>query len=383
MDRLREMEMFVRIVEAGSFSAAARDLNMGQPAVSKTIAGLEDRLGVRLLVRSTRRLSPTEAGLAFYERALRAIAEANEAEAAAQGAGGGLEGRLRICAPVTFARLHVVPKVGEFLDTHPKLRLELVMDDRSIDLVAENIDAGFRLGVLTDSALTARKLAQTDRLVVASPGYLAQRGVPDTPADLLKHDSIIYGQSAGGQEWLFRRGTSEISVRLQARLTLSAAEGVREAVLSGQGLAISSRWMFAPELVSGEVAPVLEEWSLPPIDHWLRDVTNCLPPTSLDISFPPPHSERTDCAGGRLQPFPHNRSEACPLATTRARHDALRRFESHTRGDGADTGCFAQRGQFGGRPAADEGADPLCPRPDYPSESRGPRSLFLRMLPNP
>ncbi len=269
MDRLREMEMFVRIVEAGSFSAAARDLNMGQPAVSKTIAGLEDRLGVRLLVRSTRRLSPTEAGLAFYERALRAIAEANEAEAAAQGAGGGLEGRLRICAPVTFARLHVVPKVGEFLDTHPKLRLELVMDDRSIDLVAENIDAGFRLGVLTDSALTARKLAQTDRLVVASPGYLAQRGVPDTPADLLKHDSIIYGQSAGGQEWLFRRGTSEISVRLQARLTLSAAEGVREAVLSGQGLAISSRWMFAPELVSGEVAPVLEEWSLPPIDLWV------------------------------------------------------------------------------------------------------------------
>lgn len=269
MDRLREMEMFVRIVEAGSFSAAARDLNMGQPAVSKTIAGLEDRLGVRLLVRSTRRLSPTEAGLAFYERALRAIAEVNEAETAAQGAGGGLEGRLRICAPVTFARLHLVPKVGEFLDAHPKLRLELVMDDRNIDLVAENIDAGFRLGVLTDSALMARKLAQSDRLVVASPSYLARRGVPDTPADLLKHDSIIYGQSAGGQEWLFRCGASEISVRLQARLTLSAAEGVREAVLTGQGLSISSRWMFAPELVSSEVVSVLEEWSLPPIDLWV------------------------------------------------------------------------------------------------------------------
>lgn len=157
----------------------------------------------------------------------------------------------------------------EFLDTHPKLRLELVMDDRSIDLLAENIDAGFRLGALTDSALTARKLAQTDRLVVASPGYLAKRGVPDTPADLLKHDAIIYGQSAGGQEWLFRHGASETSIRLQARLTLSAAEGVREAVLSGQGLAISSRWMFAPELVSGEVAPVLEEWSLPPMDLWV------------------------------------------------------------------------------------------------------------------
>ena len=269
MGRLRDMEMFVRIVEAGSFSAAARDMNMGQPAVSKTIAGLEERLGVRLLIRSTRRLSPTEAGLAFYERALHAIAEANEAEAAARGAGAGLEGRLRIWAPVTFARLHIVPRVSEFLDAHPKLRLELVMDDRSVDLLAENIDAGLRLGVLTDSALTARKLAQADRLVVASPAYLAQRGVPTSPGDLLEHDAIIYGQSAGGQEWLFRRQDAETSVRLQARLTLSAAEGVREAVLSGQGFAVSSRWMFAPELESGEVVSVLQEWSLPPMDLWV------------------------------------------------------------------------------------------------------------------
>jgi len=269
MDRLREMELFVRVVETGSFSAAARNLTLGQPAVSKTIAGLEDRLGVRLLVRSTRQLSPTEAGMAFYERALRAIAEANEAEAAAQGAGAGLEGRLRICSPVTFARLHLVPKLGTFLDAHPKLRLELVMDDRVIDLVAENIDAGLRLGTLTDSALKARKLAQADRLVVASPAYLARRGVPSTPADLLEHDGIVYGQSSGGQEWSFRRDTSETSVRIQARLTLSAAEGVREAVLAGQGFAIASRWMFAPELASGEVVPVLEEWSLPPMDLWV------------------------------------------------------------------------------------------------------------------
>ena len=206
MDRLREMEMFVRVVEAGSFSAAARDLIMGQPAVSKTIASLEDRLGVRLLTRSTRKLSPTEAGTAFYERAIRAIGEANEAEAAAQGAGAGLEGRLRISAPVTFSRLHLVPKLGSFLDAHPKVQLDLVMDDRAVDLVAENIDVALRLGVLTDSALKARKLGQADRLVVATPAYLARRGVPRTPADLLEHDSIIYGQSSGGQEWLFRRG---------------------------------------------------------------------------------------------------------------------------------------------------------------------------------
>jgi DNA-binding transcriptional LysR family regulator len=269
MDRLREMEMFVRVVDAGSFSAAARDLDMGQPAVSKTIASLEERLGVRLLTRSTRKLSPTEAGTAFYERALRAIGEADEAEAEARGAGAGLEGRLRISAPVTFSRLHLVPRLGEFLDAHPKLQLELVMDDRVVDLLAENIDAGLRLGELTDSALKARRLAQEARHVVASPAYLARRGTPRTPADLLEHDGIIYGQSSGGQEWLFRRGTSETSVYLKARLKLSAAEGVREAVLAGLGFAIASRWMFAPELKSGELIPLLEGWNLPPMDLWV------------------------------------------------------------------------------------------------------------------
>ena len=137
-----------------------------------------------------------------------------------------------------------------------------------VDLVAENIDAALRLGTLTDSALKARKLAQADRLVVASPAYLARRGVPATPADLLEHDGIIYGQSSGGQQWVFRRGTSETSILIQTRLTLSAAEGVREAVLAGQGFAISSRWMFAPELDSGEVAAVLQEWALPPMELW-------------------------------------------------------------------------------------------------------------------
>jgi len=153
MNRLRVMEMFVRVVEMGSFSAAARDLHMGQPAISKAIAGLEERLGVRLLVRSSRHLAPTEAGSVFYERALRVLTEVNETEAAAQSAGTGLEGRLRISAPVTFARLHVVPKLGAFLESHPKLRLELVMEDRPIDLVAEHIDAALRLGTLPDSAL--------------------------------------------------------------------------------------------------------------------------------------------------------------------------------------------------------------------------------------
>lgn len=279
MDRMREMELFVRVVETGSFSMAARDLNVGQPTISKTVAALEERLGVRLLVRSTRRLSPTEAGAAFYERAVRAVAEANEADAVAQGVGAGLEGRLRISAPVTFARLHLVPKLGSFLDAHPKLRIELLMDDRLVDLLAENIDAAIRLGTLSDSSLRVRKLAQTDRCVVASPSYLARKGVPVSPTDLLEHDGIIYGQSSGGQEWVFRRGTSEISIRLRARLTLSAAEGVREAILAGQGYAITSRWMFAPELASCAVVPLLNEWSLPPWSYgWSTHRGSLQPP---------------------------------------------------------------------------------------------------------
>jgi DNA-binding transcriptional LysR family regulator len=269
MSRLREMEIFVRVVETGSFSAAARDLRLGQPAISKTVAGLEDRLGIRLLVRSTRQLSPTEAGVAFYERALRAVTEANEAEAAAQGVGAGLEGRLRISAPVTFAQLHVVPKLGVFLDAHPKLNLELVMDDRSIDLVAENIDAAIRMGVLTDSALKARKLRQGERSVVASPSYLTRRGIPMAPEDLEEHEAVLYRQETGGEKWLFQRGNSQIPVHLRGRLALTAAEGVRAAVIAGQGFTISSRWMFAPELESGEVVSFLEEWRLPPLDLWV------------------------------------------------------------------------------------------------------------------
>jgi len=268
MDRHQAMETFVRVVETGSFSAAARLLRVGQPAVSKAVAALEERLGVRLLARSTRSLQPTDAGQAFYEHALRALAEAEEAEIAARGMGRGLVGRLRICAPVTFARLHVAPSMGAFLAAHPKLSVELVMDDRSIDLLSENIDVALRLGALTDSSVTARKLATCKRLVVASADYLDTRGAPNRPGDLLNHDVIVYSQQVGGDEWRFRKGSSETSVRIQSRLSFTAAEGVREAVLAGLGLAIVSEWMMAPELARGDVAPVLQAWRLPDVDLW-------------------------------------------------------------------------------------------------------------------
>jgi DNA-binding transcriptional LysR family regulator len=145
--------------------------------------------------------------------------------------------------------------------------LELVMDDRDKDLVAENIDAALRLGVLPDSALVARKLAQAQMLAVASPAYVARKGVPRTPTDLLKHEGIIFSRT--GEDWVFRHGNSETPVRIPRRLTFSAAEGVRAAVIAGLGFTVSSRWIFGPELESGEVVPLLKDWLLPPDELWV------------------------------------------------------------------------------------------------------------------
>jgi DNA-binding transcriptional LysR family regulator len=269
MDRLAAMETFVRVVETGSFSAAARGLNVGQPAVSKMVAQLEERLGVRLLLRSTRRLSPTEAGQGFYDRAKRTIEQADEAELAARGAGAGLTGRLRVAAGVTLARLHIVPRLPKFLTAHPQLTVDLVLNDRRFDLVEEGIDVALRAGSLGDSSMTARKLAASPRYVVGTPAYFARAGVPTSPADLLQHSAVIYSHASGGDSWSFRQGTTEMSVSVTGRLRVTAAEGVRAGVLAGLGLTVASAWMFSPELVSGAVQVVLADWALPPMDLWV------------------------------------------------------------------------------------------------------------------
>ena len=268
MDRMAAMETFIRVVDTGSFSAAARRLDVGQPAVSKSIAQLEARLGVKLLVRTTRGLTPTEAGLNFYERARRSIDEADEAELAARGAGSGLSGRLRICAAVTFAQLHLMPRIPEFLARHPDLEVDVVLDDRNIDLVQEGIDVALRMGQLADSTLTARRIATDRRYVLGTRAYLERAGVPLSPADLASHEAVIYTRERGGEVWTFRRGGAEVSVVVKGRLRVTAAEGVRAAVLADAGLAIASGWMFAPELVAGTVRAVLQDWDLPAIDLW-------------------------------------------------------------------------------------------------------------------
>lgn len=266
MDRLAAMETFVRVIDAGSFSGAAKQLRVGQPAVSKTIAQLEDWLGVRLLLRSTHGLTSTEAGRSFYERAKRSIEEAEEAELAARGAAATLSGRLRICAAVTFARMHVMPRLPAFLAAHPALDIDMVMQDGDKDLVASGIDVALRMSPLREVNLPARKIAVCRRRVIATPAYFAAHGEPESPCDLARHQAIVYEQRLGGPTWTFQKADAENPVTMEGRIHVSAAEGVREGVLADLGYAIASEWMFTPELRSGSVVSVLDDWLLPDVE---------------------------------------------------------------------------------------------------------------------
>jgi DNA-binding transcriptional LysR family regulator len=268
MDRHLAMETFVRVVDTGSFSAAASQMRVGQPAVSKAIAQLEEWLGVRLLLRSTRSLTPTEAGMNFYVRAKRSIEEAEEAVLAARGAGAALSGKLRISASVCFGRLHIMRQLDHFLEKHPELEIDMVLDDRPINLVEEGIDVAFRSGSLADSTLVARKIGQARRLVMATPNYFAKHREPKTPAELIAHQTVIYTPDRGGLSWTFRQGSAETSVAVSGRLKVTAAEGLREAVFAHLGIGITSEWNFAPELASGIVKAVLIDWELPSLELW-------------------------------------------------------------------------------------------------------------------
>jgi DNA-binding transcriptional LysR family regulator len=267
-DRLAAMEIFVRVVDAGSFSLAATQLGVGQPAVSKTVAQLEERLGVRLLVRSTRSLSLTDAGRSFYENAKQAIDGVNHAERVARG-DGGLSGTMRVSAAVCFTRIHVMPRLPEFLAQHPGMEIEIIVNDRFVNLAEEGVDLALRTGNLTDTSLNVRRIGQSHRRVMAPSAYWKAHGKPQTPNDLLAHECVILQRDGRLiDEWVFRKGALESTMKMRGRLKVSAAEGMREAVLSGLGFAVVSEWLFSPELASGAVESVLDDWSLPLQDLW-------------------------------------------------------------------------------------------------------------------
>jgi DNA-binding transcriptional LysR family regulator len=261
LDRLDELAIFVRIVEDGSLARAARRLRRSPPTVTRALAALEQRMAVRLVDRTTRRLAPTEAGLALLERARVLLAEYEAATAGAPDAA--VRGVLRITAPVQFGRRHVAPIVTRFLDAHPEVEVELMLADRNLDLVDEAIDVAVRIGHLADSSLIVRKVGEVRRLWVASPGYLEARSVPRRPADLARHD-ILLGTSAGAQVWSFggRRGAP---ARLQGRLRVDDVETRLRAACAGRGIAQLLSYQAADELARGTLVRLLQAYEVPPL----------------------------------------------------------------------------------------------------------------------
>lgn len=210
---------------------------------------------------------PTEAGRIFYERAKRTIEEADGAVLAVRGSARGLSGKLAVSASVCFGRLYVIPSLPVFFAEHPELDIELVLDDRHVDLVDEGVDVALRMGAMPDSNMTIRRIMEGRRMVVAAPTYLERHGVPASPSELTAHEAVIYAPRSGVESrrtWTFRKSAAEVSVVLQGRLKVTAAEGVREAVNCGMALSVSSEWNFWRELRSGQVVPILEDWTLPP-----------------------------------------------------------------------------------------------------------------------
>jgi DNA-binding transcriptional LysR family regulator len=267
-DRLNQLSLFARTVETGSFSKTAREFGLSQPSVSKAIAGLEARLGVTLLHRTTRRVTATEAGQALAASAREALATIDDAENAARGADR-ISGILRVSLPTAFGVRQIIPRLPGFLAPRPDLRIELMMSDRFDDLVAEGADLALRLGNQPDSAFLTRKLASAARVVVASPEYLRRRGVPAAAADLANHDCLGGPGDSDHAVWTFQRGGKPEIASIDLRVRTGSGAGVAACAVAGLGIAVVSVWMCEQELNDGRLVRVLRDSTLAPVDAYV------------------------------------------------------------------------------------------------------------------
>jgi LysR family transcriptional regulator, regulator for bpeEF and oprC len=257
MDRLDAIGLFVRVVDNGSFSAVARMLGVGQPAVSKQIAALETHLGAQLLQRTSRSVTLTEAGRDFYESAVRLVGDVEAAESRVGRGRIAPSGLVRATVAPVFGRLHVVPRLREFFARYPEVAVELVVADRVMNLVEEGVDVGVHNGELSDSSLIARKIAQTPVVTVATPAYLAAHGEPMTPTELERHACVIYAPQGAPRGWGFVGRFGPIAYHPKGPFRTNDAEQIRAAVLANLGLAHTPGWLFAAEIAAGAVRPVL------------------------------------------------------------------------------------------------------------------------------
>lgn len=259
MERSGEMEVFARVVREGGFSAAARSLDLTPSAVSKLIARLEERLGTRLLVRTTRALTLTDEGEAFHQSALRILRELDEAEQAA--AAGAVRGRLRVNASLPFGGMVVAPAIPGFLERHPEVIVDLSLTDDIVDLLAHRADLAFRIGILPDSGLIARRLGDSRRVVCAAPRYLERRGVPQAPADLRAHDCLGFNFRSQRAGWPFQREGREFEQPVSGSLLLNNGETMRQMALAGAGIVRLARFHVAGDIAAGSLVPLLEPFN--------------------------------------------------------------------------------------------------------------------------
>lgn len=261
INRSGEIEVFVRVVEAGSFSAAARRLRMTPSAVSKLIARLETRLGARLITRSTRNLQLTPEGAAFHDSGLRILADLDAAEREAA-AGAAPRGRLRVNSYVPFGQHRLMELLPRFLERYPDITVEAVLTDNVIDLLEERADVAIRAGPLRESRLVARKLGQSRMVLVASPAYLEARGTPRTLADLQQHNMLAFGFARHIAGWPFINAAgSSIVLPAVGNMTLTDGEAMRRTTLAGAGIARLARWHVQPDIDAGGLVPLLEEFN--------------------------------------------------------------------------------------------------------------------------
>jgi DNA-binding transcriptional LysR family regulator len=258
MDRFGDLDVFAHVVTAGSMSAAGRQLNLSPAVISKRIRRLEDRLGVRLLQRTTRQLALTGAGQGFYERVVSILSAIEEAEAQVASGAGQARGTLRVSAPTSFGRLHIAPHLKAFLDANPLVTVELVLSDEFVDIVGGGFDLAVRIADLQDSSLVAKRLAPNHRVLCATPGYLASAGVPVAIADLQRHTLIAHNTD----HWRLDGPDGPVTVRVAGPLRTNSSEVVREALLAGVGIALRSTWDVGPELKSGALLRVLPAYSV-------------------------------------------------------------------------------------------------------------------------
>ncbi len=260
MDRLTEMEAFVQVVDNGGFTDAAKKMGMSKSAVSKHVAALEARLAVRLLNRTTRRVSPTDLGLAYYDRARVVLSDAHEADTMVTAMQETPKGVLRVSAPVTFGVSHLGVAVARFLRDYPQVDVNMVLDDRFVELVAEGFDVAIRIGTLADSSLKAKKLAETRVLMMASPAYLAQFGTPRSIDELSEHRLLHYSHLSSGNFWRLRGASGEErQIRVGGRLTVNNGEALMRAAEAGLGIVMLPTFILGDAVGSGRLAPVLAD----------------------------------------------------------------------------------------------------------------------------